>query len=68
MCPVSEEYIQNVYKKDRKPIKVDGKLEKELIQKAKKVLVLSRKNPKVGLIFPDVFAIEKQLLQKNKIV
>ena len=42
------------------PVRVDGRLEKELKDKAGKVLVLQRKGAK--LIFPDVFSIEQELL------
>jgi len=42
-------------------VRLNGVTERELISKAKKVLVLHRKG--IKLIFPDVLAIEKQLLQ-----
>lgn len=41
-------------------VRVDGRLEKELKDKAGKVLALQRKGAK--LIFPDVLSIEQELL------
>ena len=43
------------------PVRVDGRLEKELKDKAGKVLALQRKGAK--LIFPDVRSIEQDLLK-----
>ena len=62
MCPVTEKYIKNEYidSKTSIPVRIDGRLEKEIITKAKKVLALERKG--IKLIFPDVINIEKQLL------
>ena len=62
MAPVSQEYIQNEYidPHSSKPVQVDGVFERELIQKAKKVLALQRRGAR--LIFPDVFKIERSLL------
>lgn len=42
------------------PVRVDGRLEKELKDKAGKALALQRKGAK--LIFPDVLSIEQELL------
>lgn len=65
MCPVIERYIQNEYidKRTADPVRIDGILEKELITKAKRVLLLERKNH--HLIFPDVLAIEQKLLMNK---
>lgn len=62
MCPVTKEYIRGQYidGKTDVPVRIDGRVEKELLSKAKKVLALQRKG--VPLIFPDVLKIEKQLL------
>lgn len=62
MCPVTEEYIRGQYidGKTDVPVRIDGRVERELLSKAKKVLALQRKG--VPLIFPDVLKIEKQLL------
>lgn len=62
MCPITEKYMKNEYLDSAAniPVRVDGRLEKELKDKAGKVLVLQRKGAK--LIFPDVFSIEQELL------
>lgn len=64
MCPVTAAYIVNEYidKRTNVPVRVDGVFEKELLDKAKRVLALQRKG--VPLIFPDVLAIEARLLDK----
>lgn len=45
------------------PVRVDGVFEKELVEKAKRVLALQRKG--VKLIFPDVLKIEAALLDNK---
>ena len=62
MCPITEKYMKNEYLDSAAniPVRVDGRLEKELKDKAGKVLALQRKGAK--LIFPDVFSIEQELL------
>lgn len=64
MCPVTSEYIKNEYidKKTLKPVRIDGRLEAEMLAKAKRVLALQRKG--LHLIFPDVLQIEKELLSR----
>lgn len=44
------------------PVRIDGRLETEIISKAKKVLALQRKG--IKLIFPDVLKIERELLKR----
>ena len=66
MCPVIPKYVKNEYidKNDNNPVRVNTLLEKELLNKAKRVLALQRKG--IPLIFPDVLRIERELLsQKN---
>lgn len=65
MCPVISKYIKNEYIDSHAnvPVRVNGVLEKELKEKASKVLALQRKGSK--LIFPDVLAIEKKLKNDN---
>lgn len=55
-------HIKNEYIDSRAcvPVRIDGRFEKELIAKAKRVLALQRKG--INLIFPDVIKIEKALL------
>ncbi len=62
MCPVSSEYIKNEYIDaiHQKPVRIDGRFEKELQKKARKVLALHRKG--IPLIFPDILEIERTLL------
>lgn len=66
MCPIIPKYIKNEYIDciAKIPVRVDGVFEKELCEKAKRVLALKRKG--INLIFPDVLAIEAQLM-KNKL-
>ena len=63
MCPITSKYIKNEYidSAANVPVRVNGAFEKALIEKAKRVLTLQRKG--VKLIFPDVLAIEKELLK-----
>lgn len=65
MCPVTPEYIKNEYidSNFNIPVRVDGRLEKELHEKAKRVLALQRKG--INLIFPNVLSIEEKLLRNN---
>ena len=60
---ITSKYIKNEYIDSvaNVPVRVNGAFEKELIEKAKRVLTLQRKG--VKLIFPDVLAIEKELLK-----
>ena len=64
MCPITEKYMKNEYLDSvaNIPVRVDGRLEKELKDKAGKVLALQRKGAK--LIFPDVLSIEQKLLKQ----
>ena len=63
MCPITEKYMKNEYLDSvaNIPVRVDGRLEKALKDKAGKVLALQRKGAK--LIFPDVLSIEQELLK-----
>ncbi len=62
MCPVTPQYVKNEYidSASNLPVRLDGQTEKEIIQKAKKVLALQRKG--IPLIFPNVLKIEQELL------
>ena len=64
MCPITSKYIKNEYFDARAnvPVRVNGILEKELKEKASKVLALQRKGSK--LIFPNVLEIERKLLNQ----
>ena len=63
MCPILPKYIDNEYIDARIniPAKINGALEKDIIQKAKKILALVR-HGNAFLIKPDVLKIEKELL------
>ena len=65
MCPITSEYMKNEYidAKTNMPVRVNGILEKELKEKASKVLALQRKGSK--LIFPNVLYIENELISKR---
>ena len=62
MCPVTSKYINNEYKDPNSllPVRVNKLLEKDIINKAKRILALQRQGKK--LIFPDVLTIESQLI------
>lgn len=62
MCPVIEKYIKNEYidPLHHTPVRLDGAFERQLMQKASKVLALQRKG--VSLVFPDVMKIEQEIL------
>lgn len=64
MCPITEKYVKNEYIDSRTsvPVRIDGRLESELINKAKRVLALQRTG--VNLIFPDVLKIEREILDR----
>ena len=64
MCPVTEKYISNEYLDSMNvPVRVNGVFEKELVGKAKKILLLQRRG--VNIIFPDVLNIERFLTEKT---
>jgi hypothetical protein len=65
MCPITPKYIKNEYIDGAAniPVRISGALEKELTDKAKRVLALQRKG--IPLIFPDVLKIEKELLSQS---
>lgn len=65
MCPVTAKYIKNEYIDGvaNIPVRISGTLEKELTEKARRVLALQRKA--IPLIFPDVLKIESELLKQQ---
>lgn len=58
MFPVTEEYIESQYIKNKVAIKLSNKLQEEIIYKASKVLNL------YNHIFPDIDRILEQLVIK----
>jgi hypothetical protein len=67
MCPATLEYIGNEYYYSfvsHIPIGIDESLGNDVIQKAKRVLMLVRNGGR--LVFPDILKIEKELKSKFK--
>ena len=64
MFPITPTYMKEEYIDSHSniPVRINGAFETQLVQKAQRVLALQRRGTK--LIYPDVFAIEKKLLQK----
>ena len=62
MFPVTTAYIKEEYidRNANIPVRVSGVLETQLLRRAKRVLALHRRGSR--LIYPDVLAIERQLL------
>lgn len=61
MFPVTEEYIENQYIKNKVAIKLSNKLQTEIIYKANKVLNLYNHGMK-NIIFPNIDRILEKLL------
>jgi hypothetical protein len=64
MCPVIDEYINNIYidNATSNPVIINPNLASELTRKARKVLGLQKSGQ--SLIFPDVLSIERALQLK----
>ena len=60
MFPVTQEYVECKYIKNKVEITVSNKLQEELIFKANKVLNLYKHGMK-NIIFPDIDNIQKKL-------
>lgn len=62
MFPISQKYISSEYVNgpSNVPVRISGPFEKNLVNKAKRVLALHRQNR--NLIFPDVLSIEAKLI------
>ena len=61
MFPCDIKYVGHRYIHSNAPVQVDGVLQKEIEQKAKKVLALTRKGKKI--LFTDINRIELSLLK-----
>ncbi len=61
MFPVTEEYIESQYIKNKIPIRLSNKLQNEIISKAKKVLKLYEHGMK-NILFPNIDEILKKLI------
>lgn len=64
MFPVTKEYVESQYIKNKVPIRLSNKLQTEIIYKANKVLSLYNYGMK-KIIFPNIDRILEQLLQKK---
>ena len=64
MFPITKNYVESQYIRNKIPIRLSNKLQNEIIYKANKVLNLYKHGMK-NIIFPDIDKILKQLL-KNK--
>lgn len=62
MFPVTKEFVESQYVKNKVPIRLSNKLQKEIIHKANKVLNLYKHGMK-NIIFPNIDKILEQLLK-----
>ena len=62
MFPTIEKYIEEMYIKKDKPVKITYSLEKEVKAKAEHILEIAKRGRKV--VFPDIVKI-KEKLQKE---
>ena len=60
MFPITEDYIESQYKKNKVPIRLSNKLQMEIIYKANKVLNLYSHGMK-NIVFPNIDNILEQL-------
>lgn len=64
MCPVTTNYINNVYTdKNDLLVKIDGRVAKNITKNAQQVLLLVKKGH--SLVFPDVLSIYTSLCNKT---
>ena len=61
MFPITEEYIEKQYIKNKIEITLSNKLKKEIVSKANKVLTLYNRGMK-KIIFPDIDKILNKLI------
>lgn len=59
MCPATMSYLKPYVDKNNNPIRIDGRIAADVQRNAKEVLAIARRGGRV--IFPDVFAIYKEL-------
>ncbi len=65
MFPVTKEYIESQYIKNKVPIRLSNKLQEEIIEKANKVLNLYNHGMK-NIVFPNIDKILEQLIKMRK--
>lgn len=62
MCPVTKYYLGDIYMHCNEEVMIDGRLQRAISRKARKVLSLQERG-KANLIFPDVLSIRDSLLR-----
>lgn len=65
MFPVTIEYVESQYVKNKVPIRLSNSLQTEIIYKANKVLSLYKHGMK-NIVFPNIDRILNQLVKKQK--
>ncbi len=65
MFPVTIEYVESQYIKNKVPIRLSNSLQTEIIYKANKVLSLHKHGMK-NIVFPNIDRILNQLVKKQK--
>ncbi|MDO4261505.1 MAG: hypothetical protein Q4C82_05460 [Eubacteriales bacterium] len=55
MCPATENYLTAYIDRNRRPVRIDGRVAADVEKHAREVLALAKRGSKV--IFPDVFKI-----------
>ena len=65
MFPVTNEYVESQYIKNKVPIRLSNKLQTEIIYKANKVLNLYNHGMK-NIVFPNIDKILEQLIKMRK--
>jgi len=60
MFPTTEEYIIEKYIKNKRDVTVNKRLNKELVNKANKILLLVEKGH-TNLVFPDIIKIREKI-------
>ena len=62
MCPATSKYLTPYIDKNKRPIRIDGRVAADVEKNARNVLAMAKRGAKV--IFPDVFKIYKGLEQQ----
>lgn len=66
MFPITNEYVESQYLRNKVPIRLSNKLQIEIIHKANKVLNLYRHGMK-NIVFPNIDKILAQLLENKNV-
>ena len=65
MFPVTDEYVESQYIKNKVPIRLSNKLQMEIVHKANKVLNLYNHGMK-NIVFPNIDKILEQLIKMEE--